>query len=74
MTKKLFFLFIAAQLSVGLCAQSVTVYNPAIQNKVPERQAGAVSEVETDTVPADERPVSVCYRRDESRIVEPRSG
>ena len=53
MTKKLFFLFIAAQLSVGLCAQSVTVYNPAIQNKVPEQQSGAVSEVETDTVPAD---------------------
>lgn len=52
MTKKLFFLLAVAQLSVGLCAQSVTVYNSAMPKKVAEKPVAAVV-VDTDTVPAD---------------------
>lgn len=52
MIKKLFFLLTAAPLSVGLCAQSVTVYNSAMPKKVIEKPAAATV-VDTDTVSAD---------------------
>lgn len=52
MIKKLFFLLTAAPLSVGLCAQSVTVYNSAMPKKVVEKPAAATV-VDTDTVSAD---------------------